>query len=109
MGYRARLELPTPGAFGEIFRRAAASRRLTFDEAILKYVLHKYGTEGRPMKSCEPRDLLNRIADICHFEGIPLQLSPELIDTAWANYFGTSHMFERHPSPVRVQSAAGSA
>ncbi len=58
MGYRARLELPTPGAYGEIFRRAAASRGLAVDHASVSYLLHKYGQEGRPMKCCEPRDLL---------------------------------------------------
>jgi hypothetical protein len=106
MGYRARLELPTPGAYGEIFRRAAASRGLTVDHASVSYLLHKYGEEGRPMKCCEPRDLLNRISDICSFEGRPLQLSPALIDTAWGNYFGTAHAFGSYQDAARAQAVA---
>jgi len=94
MGYRARLELPTPGAYGEIFRRAALSRGLAVDHESMNYLLHKYGEEGRPMKCCEPRDLLNRISDICSFEGRPLQLSAAIIDAAWRNYFGAAHSFE---------------
>ncbi len=94
MGYRARLELPTPGAYGEIFRRAAISRGLAVDHTSISYLLHKYGQEHRPMKCCEPRDLLNRICDICSFEGRPLQLSEATIDAAWRNYFGVAHSFE---------------
>jgi hypothetical protein len=45
------------------------------------------------MKGCEPRDLLNKVNDICLFEGRELKLTPELVDLAWGNYFGTAHAF----------------
>jgi hypothetical protein len=101
MGYRARLELPTPAAYGEIFRRAAALRGLAVDHENVSYLLHKYGAESRPMKCCEPRDLLNRISDICALEGRALQVSPDLIDAAWGNYFGTAHGFGSYKAPSR--------
>ena len=101
MGYRARLELPTPAAYGEIFRRAAALRGLVVDHENVSYLLHKYGAESRPMKCCEPRDLLNRISDICALEGRALQVSPDLIDAAWGNYFGTAHGFGSYKAPPR--------
>ena len=94
MGYRAKLDVPSPAAYGEIFRRAVAAKRVTTDDETVGYLLHKYGEEGRAMKSCEPRDLLNRIADICAFEGRPLEVSRQLIDIAWSNYFGTQHSFQ---------------
>lgn len=100
MGYRARLELPTPAAYAEIFRRATAARGLAVDESDIHYLLRKYCDEQRPMKSCEPRDLLSRISDVCLFEGRPLEVNSELIDTAWENYFGTAHSFERLSTPV---------
>ena len=106
MGYRARLELPTPAAYGEIFRRAAATRGLSVDHESVSYLLHKYGEENRFMKCCEPRDLLNRISDICAFEGRPLQLSPALIDAAWGNYFGTAHGFQLYKEAPRGQPQA---
>jgi len=37
--------------------------------------------------------LLNRVADICRFEGRTPQLTIQLVDIAWQNYFGTSHFF----------------
>jgi len=93
MGYRACLELPSGEAYIEIFRRAAAERGIALDQALLDYVLRKYVVEGRQMKSCEPRDLLNRVIDICLFEGNQASLTTGLIDIAWRNYFGTAHAF----------------
>ncbi len=106
MGYRARLELPTPGAYGEIFRRAAVTRGLAVDHESINYLLHKYGQEHRPMKCCEPRDLLNRISDICSFEGRPLQLSTATIDAAWRNYFGAAHGYESFREVPQARSQA---
>jgi hypothetical protein len=93
MGYRARVEPPTPAAYMEIFKRAAYTRGLKCDQECLDHLLNNYLLERRQMKSCEPRDLLNRTTDICLFEGRPLELSPQVLDLAWRNYFGTSHGF----------------
>lgn len=94
MGYRARLEPPTPAAYVEIFKRVAAARNITIDQKCFAHVLNNYELENRQMKACEPRDLIDRVADICLFESLPLELTPELIDAAWRNYFGTSHSFD---------------
>jgi MoxR-like ATPase len=106
MGYRARLELPSPAAYGEIFRRAALARGLSIDECCVDYLLQKYGVEQRQMKSCEPRDLLNRITDICVFQGRPLQLNQQLIDAAWGHYFGMAHVFDSYPESTAKAHAS---
>ena len=93
MGYRARVEPPTAGAFVEIFKRTATNRGIAVSQECLDHVIQKYAVENRIMKGCEPRDLLNKVNDICLFEGRALQLSNELIDLAWGNYFGTAHGF----------------
>ena len=93
MGYRARVEPPTAGAYSAIFRRAAASRGITCEQSVLDHILGKYRIERRMMKGCEPRDLLDRSADICRFEGETAKITPEIVDIAWRNYFGTSHGF----------------
>lgn len=94
MGYRARIEPPNPDAYVEIFRRAVEARAIAADPGCFEYIAKKYVLEGRLMKACEPRDLLNRITDICLFEGMAPRLAPQLIDLAWQNYFGSSHSFE---------------
>jgi len=93
MGYRARVEPPTAAAYSEIFRRAAYTRGIRCDQSVLDHVLNKYRIERRQMKGCEPRDLLDRVTDICLFEGQALELGPKVLDIAWRNYFGTSHTF----------------
>ena len=103
MGYRARIDPPTSAAFIEIFKRTAAARGVVFDEQCVAHILHKYSAERRIMKGCEPRDLLNKVKDICTFEGMSLKLSTELVDLAWGNYFGTSHGFTE-PERLEAQS-----
>lgn len=93
MGYRARVEPPTPAAYSAIFKRAAASRGIDCEQSCLDHVLIKYRIERRQMKGCEPRDLLDRATDICIFEGESPKITPAIIDVAWRNYFGTSHSF----------------
>ena len=110
MGYRAKVEPPTPAAYSEIFRRAAHTRGVRVDQAVLDYVLNNYMISHRQMKSCEPRDLLERVIDICRFEGKEMELTPKTIDAAWRNYFGTTHGFtlepERRAAAVEMRASA---
>lgn len=107
MGYRARVEPPSASAFVEIFKRVASIRGVAVDRECLNHVLSKYESEKRVMKGCEPRDLLNKVTDICLFEGRTLQLTPELVDLAWGNYFGTAHAFG--PEVEQFQTATAGA
>ncbi|PWT93966.1 MAG: AAA family ATPase [Blastocatellia bacterium] len=106
MGYRARIEPPTAQAFIEIFKRTAGVRSIAVDDSCLTHILNKYRAQNRVMKGCEPRDLLNKVNDICLFEGIPPKLTVELIDLAWGNYFGTAHGFGPEIEKVEVQQNA---
>jgi hypothetical protein len=93
MGYRARVEPPTPAAYTSIFKYQAGKRGITVEQPVLDHILAKYRTERRQMKGCEPRDILDRATDICKFENHSLKLTPQIVDIAWCNYFGTSHSF----------------
>jgi hypothetical protein len=107
LGYRARIEMPTVTAYLEIFKRAASATRIELDNLSLNHILDKYEIEKRPMKPCEPRDLLSRVNDLCRFEGRPFRLTPELIDLAWSNYFGARHQFEPRPTEEPIAQAQG--
>ena len=108
MGYRARVEPPTAPAYTEIFERAASMRGVVCEKTVLDHVLNKYRTERRQMKGCEPRDLLDRATDLCVFEAMPLQLTKEILDTAWRNYFGTAHTFTAQPMQEMMIERASS-
>jgi hypothetical protein len=93
MGYRARIEPPTPDAYIQIFRNVAGSRGIQVTDSCFYHILGKYKFEKRQMKACEPRDLLARIEDLCMFENRQISITTDLIDMAWGNYFGMSHSF----------------
>jgi len=99
MGYRARVEPPTAGAYTAIFKQQAGRRGIAIEQPVMDHILTKYRVERRMMKGCEPRDLLDRATDICKFENQKTHLTPQIIDVAWRNYFGTSHTF----APVQTQ------
>jgi hypothetical protein len=107
MGYRARVEPPTPAAYIEIFKRAAHTRGMRVEQTCLDYILNNYMISHRQMKSCEPRDLLDRVLDICLFEGHTIELTPKVIDAAWRNYFGTSHGFAQETEPSQRRGSTG--
>lgn len=92
MGYRVQIEPPTEETFRRIFERYADAVGVSYEPAVLDYLVTKYPAEKRVRKSCEPRDLLNRALDICQYKGLPPILTKELLDLAWANYFGLAHV-----------------
>ncbi|HEX7774303.1 MAG TPA: hypothetical protein VF435_17895, partial [Pyrinomonadaceae bacterium] len=102
LGYRVHIDPPSTADYVEIFKRAAAKNKIAFEQSSLSHLLAKYTEEGRAPKSCEPRDLLNRVKDICQFRGLSLQLTSELIDLAWNNYFGRAQMARKAATPAQT-------
>jgi hypothetical protein len=52
-------------------------------------LLERYASEGRELRGCEPRDLIERARDICRFTDRPLELNDDVMTLAWTGYFGT--------------------
>jgi hypothetical protein len=53
-------------------------------------LMQRYRGEERPLRCCDPRDLIERVRDICRFHRRKAVLSDELVDLAWKGYFGES-------------------
>jgi hypothetical protein len=88
MGYRVYLGAPTPEQYARIFREYAQRYGAAVAPELLDRVLERYQAQGRELRACEPRDLIERSRDICRFHGRPLELTPQVIDLAWTGYFG---------------------
>jgi len=88
IGYRIHMDTPDKARYTEIFRRYAESVGLPVDDRLIGAVLDRYKKEGRELRSCEPRDLLERCRDICRLRQQNFILSKELLDEAWRAYFG---------------------
>ena len=66
----------------------ARKRKMPLDEATLIHLLKVlYPTIQNVYANYQPIFLIDQMIAICNFEGIPYQMSPELIDRAWANMF----------------------
>jgi hypothetical protein len=88
MGYRLRVDRPDREMYRQVFQRCVESRFLDCDSKLLDILLEFYERNQRKMSCCEPRDLVERCIDICHFENRQVEITPELLALAWANYFG---------------------
>jgi hypothetical protein len=88
MGYRVYLGSPTPEQYARIFKLYAQRQGVEVAPALLDQLLERYRVQDREPRACEPRDLVERARDICRFHGRALELTPEVLDLAWAGYFG---------------------
>jgi predicted ATPase with chaperone activity len=90
MGYRLLVDKPSASVYATIFQRYAESRGLGFDQRWVDAMMVWYENEERPLRCCEPRDLIERCLDICQFQKIAPVLTLDLLELAWLSYFGTA-------------------
>ena len=88
LGYRLYLGAPTQEQYAQIFHQYAKRRGTTVAPELVSRLLERYRAQGRELRSCEPRDLIERARDICRFESRAFELTPEVLDLAWTGYFG---------------------
>jgi hypothetical protein len=88
MGYRVYLGPPTPEQYARIFQLYAQRQGAAVAPEVIDQLLERYRAQDRELRSCEPRDLIERARDICRFQGKPLELTPKVLDLAWVGYFG---------------------
>jgi hypothetical protein len=78
----------TPEQFHEIFRRACADSKLTYDASlvndVMKRIEHEY---EQPLRACHPRDLVNQIVWRAKYEDRAPALSVTSLADACRAYF----------------------
>jgi len=86
--FKILIDGPSQGDFLKIFALVARNKGMPLDERTLIYLLkEKYPTIDNVYANYQPVFLIDQIISICEFEGIPYQMTPELIDRAWDNMF----------------------
>ncbi len=86
--FKIKIDGPDQEDYLKIFAMVARKRKMPLDEDTLVYLIkHKYPTIDNIYANYQPIFLVDQMIAICEFEGIPYQMSPELIDRAWANMF----------------------
>ncbi len=86
--FKIKIDGPHQEDYLKIFAMVARQRQMPLDEAALVHLLkEKYPLIDDVYANYQPVFLIDQMIAICDFEGIPYQMSPELIDRAWANMF----------------------
>jgi hypothetical protein len=79
---------PSPDEYRRIFIREAALHNFSGADVAVEHLLARWYTDGRPMRGCHPRDILDAVGDLSRHAGQgPLELTDELIDEACITYF----------------------
>ncbi|MDG1472768.1 MAG: ATPase [Ascidiaceihabitans sp.] len=86
--FKIKIDGPNQANYLKIFSMVAKKRKMPLNEAALIHLLKvKYPTIDNVYANYQPIFLIDQMIAICEFEGIPYQMTPELIDRAWANMF----------------------
>ena len=90
MGYRLYVNAPDREMYATIFEQFVRKSGFEYDRKYLDFVYRLYEADKRPLRGCEPRDLILRCVDLCKYENRPMALSNDLLTLAWKNYFGAA-------------------
>ena len=86
--FKIKIDGPSQSDFLKIFAMVAKKRGMPLNEQALLHLLgEKYPSIDNVYANYQPVFLIDQMIAICEFEGIPYQMTPELIDRAWANMF----------------------
>lgn len=88
MGYRLQLNAPSWERFSNIFLKYARRKQISVPDSVLDHLREKFISEDRELNCCQPRDLIERVRDLCVYRNKPVSLTNENLDLAWIGYFG---------------------
>ncbi len=95
LGYKIHLTALDEDDYRAIFKQVCEEFRIPFSEDSLHYLLHQHHyREGRPLLACVPRDILRQVLDVAKYQGKRPELTTELLDWAWNNYYTTETLVE---------------
>ena len=86
--YKIHIGDPTIEQFTSILEMNCRRRNMAFHPVMADY-LHRrhYQPTNRPLRACQPRDLLDQVTALCRYRGEEPTLNRENLDAACAGYF----------------------
>ncbi|MDA8744227.1 AAA family ATPase [Rubripirellula amarantea] len=86
--YKIEAENPPEEDFKKLFQIMCKVTKVPYREGSVEYLLGKhYKPVDRPMRMCQPRDLLLQVKNYCLYNDLPIELKEEYLDFACENYF----------------------
>ncbi|GFE65399.1 ATP-binding protein [Litoreibacter roseus] len=86
--YKIKIDGPTQEEFLKVFAMVAKKKNMPLDEETLIHLLKvKYPTIDNIYANYHANFLIDQMISVCEYEGSPNQMTPDLIDRAWANMY----------------------
>lgn len=86
--YKIDVEDPSEEEFCELFRLMCPKLGFEYRQEAISYLLDThYRPIDRPLRCCQPRDLLLQVRSHCLYQQLPVEMKPEYFDFAVENYF----------------------
>jgi hypothetical protein len=86
--YKIPIQDPSIEQFTAIFKMNCERRKLRFHQVMVAYLLRRhYDPFHRPLRACQPRDLIDQVTALSRYRGHEPAITRELIDAACHAYF----------------------
>jgi hypothetical protein len=86
--FKVNAEDPDLDQFAQIAQLVCQARGVPFDSIGLQYMLDRWwAPTNRPLRMCQPRDILDQLIAIARYQMREPRLDPDLLDQACGSYF----------------------
>ena len=86
--FKVMIDGPTQSDFLKIFAMVAKKKKVKLTEAGLVHLLkRKYPAIDNVYANYHAPFLIDQVTSICDFEGLPYEVTPDLLDRAWENLY----------------------
>ncbi len=86
--YKIEVIDPTEDEFRDLFLLMCEKLGMTCDPGAFEHLIEQhYRRAGRPLRFCQPRDLLMQVRNYCKYRNDPPRVTADYLDQAVANYF----------------------
>jgi predicted ATPase with chaperone activity len=86
--YKVELSDPSPREFRTLVNEWCGRLGIRYDEGVVDELIARHFVDvGRPLRYCQPRDLMQQVQIYCEFHDLPLVLTSKAVDVAVRNYF----------------------
>ena len=86
--FKVEIGNPSTQEFHLLFQIFAKKHKLECPPQMVDYLIREhYHKNGRPLRRCHARDLLEQVIYYCNYNELPLEITEEYLDHAVQNYF----------------------
>lgn len=86
--YKIEVRDPSPAEFHQLFKFAAKTFQCDYRADTVDRLMDKhYRPVNRPLRRCQPRDLMNQVRNYCTYNGLTVEMTSEHLDRVVPSYF----------------------